>query len=110
MNLLKVSEAMQKICCHDLRSDCVADRCMAWRFAPDRTQPPGKRCITCDEDPGAIAEPARPGHVPGAWAWFPADDFEGEPAGWVESDAEYRLRRFGFCGLAGVPHELEDTA
>lgn len=77
------------------RDCCLGTGCMAWRW---HMKHPGRKSHLC-ENVNAKIEPPRPAGLPASWAFFPEDC--GDPASWVEPEAEANLRRTGYCGLAG---------
>jgi hypothetical protein len=80
---------------------CIGSECMMWRWADliRRKKVETESGNEGEDDP----IPARPSHVPETWEFFPCD---GDPAGWVEPEAEAQLRRRGYCGLAGHPFPM----
>lgn len=79
---------------------CIGSHCMAWRWSTQL-----RRTYRIADDAAATVEPERPTWVPASWTWTQTED--GEPAGWLEPEADAQARRRGYCGLAGRPEEAE---
>ena len=80
---------------------CRGSGCMMWRIG----QAARRHVVVCDiEHCFAETEPPRPDNVPASWEFVAYDGFDdGDPACWVEPDAEATARMRGYCGLAGRP-------
>ncbi len=100
---LTQAQARGKWCVYSPSPDkaaCRASGCMQWRWAVT-----GKPIVIHAEPPTRKHEPRqRPEYVPASYVWHgytSADDL----ARWVEPAADTETRRYGYCGLSGVPFE-----
>lgn len=80
--------------------NCEACACMAWRWADEIPPTP---IVVVAYEWKATAEPPRPPKVTKSWIWIPYEGDNDTPACWVEDDLSIKLRREGYCGLAGTP-------
>lgn len=102
--LMRYANGMQSTNCAvnidaDQPPGCQGRFCAMWRWGEDEK---AFKMFVC-EDVQANVEPTRPEHVPASYAFEPHDPAEGQPAAWVEPDADRQARRRGYCGLAGMP-------
>lgn len=87
---------------HDSACKCIADACAVWRWSPITEPSNGARRFRVADNPVAKTEREagpKPKDCRG-WEFSPC---LGDPAGWVEPEAEAKKRRLGYCGLAGKP-------
>jgi hypothetical protein len=93
------AEAVEKLCPLARNENCVASNCACWRWVPNT----GERHFYVAKNQTAIEEKDA-GPKPDQcadWEFFPYQ--WGHSAGWLEPTKEARLRRRGYCGLAGKP-------
>lgn len=85
--------------CHQQNIICRGPECMAWV----ETHRAERAVVVCQGNETAVEEPPRPEGVPSSWVFFPYEEADGDPAGWVETEDTASLRNRGCCGLV-YPH------
>lgn len=79
---------------------CIGSECMMWGWDGQYAGGDIRRKFFLADNRFTDVEPPRPQHLPDSWEFKPYDGIEGEPACWVEPQAEYDARRLGRCGLS----------